>query len=123
MSAGTRNQSLAEGVPLGNAMFCLDCEVISRSRSDECPACKSRSVVSLARMLGGSLNKVDDFRDWESVLFDVSITVELQHMHATELNTTLENLTALIGPRLPRGQASLRVDVKQRVRNAFKRAA
>jgi hypothetical protein len=74
-------------------------------------------------MLGGSLNKVDDFRDWESVLFDVSITVELQHMHAAELNTTLENLTAPIGPRLPQGQASLRVDVKPRVRNAFNRAA
>ena len=55
MFAVTRNHLDAAGLPLWNAVFCLDCEVISSSRGDECPACKSRSLVSLARMLGGSL--------------------------------------------------------------------
>jgi len=123
MSAGTRNQSEAAGVRLGNAMFCLDCEIISSSQGDECPTCKSRSIVSLARMLGGSLHKVDGFRDWGSVLFDVTITVVLQQMHAKDLNSTLETLTDLTGPRLGRGRASLHVDVKPTVHNVFNRAA
>src|SRR6202140_5742392 len=55
MFAETRNHLDARVLPLLNAVFCLDCEVISSSRSDECPSCKSRSLVSLARMLGGSL--------------------------------------------------------------------
>jgi len=42
-------------VLLNRAMLCLDCEVISQSRNDECPACGSRSLLSLARVLGGSL--------------------------------------------------------------------
>jgi hypothetical protein len=42
-------------VLLNRAMLCLDCEVISQSRGDECPACGSRSLLCLARVLGGSL--------------------------------------------------------------------
>jgi len=52
MSDGTRNHLNAVVLPLLNAVFCLDCEVISSSRGDQCAACKSRSLVSLARMLG-----------------------------------------------------------------------
>jgi hypothetical protein len=42
-------------VLLNRAMLCLDCEVISQSRGGECPACGSRSLLCLARVLGGSL--------------------------------------------------------------------
>ena len=45
----------SEVMALSSAVFCLDCEVISNSRGDECRACKSRSLLSLARILGGSL--------------------------------------------------------------------
>jgi len=55
MFAETRNHREAGVLPLWKAVFCLDCEVISDSRGDECPACKGRLLVSLARMLGGSL--------------------------------------------------------------------
>ncbi|MGA9966333.1 MAG: hypothetical protein WBQ10_14135 [Terriglobales bacterium] len=114
MFTGTQNQSEAEVLPLGNAVFCLDCEIISNSRSDECPACKSRSLVSLARMLGGSLlvHKVGRFQECENVLFDITITVELQQMQAKDLNTALESLTNVIGPRLARGLASLHIKVE-----------
>ena len=54
--SGARNEREAEVVPLSSAVFCLDCEVISQSRTDECPGCHSRSLLSLGRILGGSLH-------------------------------------------------------------------
>ena len=85
MFAETRNQLDARVLPLWNAVFCLDCEVISSSQGDECPACKSRSLVSLARMLGGSLlaHRAQHSQERESGLFDITIVVELQQMHAS----------------------------------------
>ncbi len=113
MFAGTRNHLDAGVLPLSNAVFCLDCEVISSSRGDECAACKSRSLVSLARMLGGSLlaHRAQHFQE----LFDITITVELQKMHAKDLSTTVERLTSVIGPKLARGRASFHVNVKPAV--------
>jgi hypothetical protein len=101
-------------IPLANAVFCLDCELISSSRGDECPACRSRSLVNLARMLGGSLlaHRAGRFQQGESGLFDISITVELQGMHAKDLSTTLERLTGVIGPRLAQDQATFHIDVR-----------
>ena len=113
MFARTRNQLDAGVLPLWNAVFCLDCEFISSSRGDECAACKSRSLVSLARMLGGSLlaHRAQHFQE----LFDITITVELQKMHAKDLSTTVERLTSVIGPKLARGRASFHVNVKPAV--------
>src|SRR6266576_1759347 len=95
--SGDRNEREAEVVPLSSAVFCLDCEVISQSRTDECPACHSRSLLSLGRILGGSLH---DRKPQESECgsFDITLTVSVQRMHANEVNTTLEGLTTVIGP-------------------------
>src|SRR5260370_19598013 len=114
MFAGTRNHLDAGVLPLWNAVFCLDCEVIISNRGDECTACKSRSLVSLARMLGGSLlaHRAQHFQERDSVSFDITITVELQEMHAKDLSTTVERLTSVIGPRLARDRASFHVNVK-----------
>ena len=108
MFAETRNYLDAGVLPLLNAVFCLDCEVISTSRGDECPACKSRSLVSLARMLGGSLfaHRAQRSHSSESGLFDITIAVELQQVHAKDLSTTVERLTSVIGPKLARDRAS-----------------
>ena len=57
VSAGTWNEPQPDVVPLGTAVFCLDCEAISNSRGTECQACGSRSLVNLARILGGSLRE------------------------------------------------------------------
>jgi hypothetical protein len=112
----TRNHLDAGVLPLWNAVFCLDCEVISSSRGDECAACKSRSLVSLARMLGGSLlaHRAQHFQE-EGGLFDITITVELPKMHAKDLSTTVERLTSVIGPKLARDRASFHVNVKPAV--------
>jgi len=114
MLAETRNHLDAGVLPLWNAVFCLDCEVISKSRGDECTACKSRSLVSLARMLGGSLltHRAQHTQEWEGGLFDITITVELQQMNAKDLSTTVERLTGVIGPKLARDRASFHINVK-----------
>jgi hypothetical protein len=117
MFAETRYYLDAGVVPLLNAVFCLDCEVISSSRGDECRACKSRSLVSLARMLGGGLlaHKAQHSHPSESGLFDVTIAVELQQMHAKDLSTTVERLTSAIGPKLAADRASFHINVKPAV--------
>src|SRR5882672_6642352 len=110
MFAGTRNHLDAGVLPLSNAVFCLDCEVISSSRGDECAACRSRSLVSLARLLGGSL-LAHRTQEWEGGLFDITITLELQQLHAKDLSTTVERLTSVIGPKLARDRASFHINV------------
>jgi len=117
MLAGTRNHRDAGVLPLWNAVFCLDCEIISSSRDDKCPACQSRSLVSLARMLGGSLlaHRAQHSQEWESGLFDITITVELQQMHAKDLSATVERLTSVIGPKLGLDRASFHINVKPAV--------
>ena len=110
----TKNRLDAGGLPLWNAVFCLDCEVISNTRSDECPVCSGRSLVSLARILGGSLfaHREHQSQECEHALFDIRITVELQQMDAKDLTTTLERLSTAIGPKLAREQAMFHIDVK-----------
>ena len=117
MFARTRNHLDAGVLPLLNAVFCLDCEVISSSRGDQCHACKSRSLVSLARMLEGSLlaHRAQHSHECESGLFDITIALELQQMHAKDLSTTIERLTGVIGPKLARDRASFHVNVKPTV--------
>jgi putative methionine-R-sulfoxide reductase with GAF domain len=42
-------------VPLQSATFCIQCELISTNHRPHCLACGSQSLVSLSRILGGSL--------------------------------------------------------------------
>ncbi len=42
-------------VSLLEAVLCADCEIISNSASDRCEICGSRSLLSLGRLLGGSI--------------------------------------------------------------------
>jgi hypothetical protein len=51
----------------------------------------------------------------ESGLFDITITIELQQMHAKNLSTTVERLTGVIGPKLALDRASFHIDVKPAV--------
>jgi hypothetical protein len=117
MLALTKKRLEAGGLPLWNAVFCLDCEVISNSQGDECPVCNGRSLLSLARILGGSLfaHREHQVQESENELFDVTITVELKQMHAKDLTATVERLTGVIGPQLARDQATFHVAVKPSV--------
>jgi putative methionine-R-sulfoxide reductase with GAF domain len=40
---------------LQTAVFCVECELISKNNTPSCMACGSRAVLSLSRVLGGSL--------------------------------------------------------------------
>jgi hypothetical protein len=42
-------------VSLLEAVLCADCEIISNSAGDRCEICGSRSLLSLGRVLGGSV--------------------------------------------------------------------
>lgn len=108
------NQRDASALPLLNAVFCLDCEMISDSHGDECPSCKGRSIVSLARMLGGSLlgHGTKQLRDHEGGQFDITITVDLRQMHAKDVTATLERITNAIGRELARDGATFHINVR-----------
>lgn len=41
---------------LQTAVFCVECELISKNTTPHCMACGSRAVLSLSRVLGGSLH-------------------------------------------------------------------
>lgn len=42
-------------VPLRTAVFCVQCEIISKNTTPRCYACGSQAVLSLSRVLGGSM--------------------------------------------------------------------
>ena len=42
-------------ITLPTAVFCVECELISKNNTPYCMACGSRAVLSLSRVLGGSL--------------------------------------------------------------------
>src|SRR5436309_15035547 len=42
-------------IPLQSATFCVQCELISKNGTPSCLACGSHALVSLSRVLGGSL--------------------------------------------------------------------
>lgn len=114
MITETRNRLDTEVVPLWNAVFCMDCEMISNTRFDECPSCKGHSLVSLARMLGGSLIGQDGHRSGvsKSSCFDITITVQLLELRAEDLNGTLERLSSLISHKLEPIRATVHIDVE-----------
>jgi len=116
---GSSNYSGDNVLRLSNAVFCLDCEIVTYSRGDECPSCRGKSLVSLARMLGGSLvaHQAQQAQEGESDLFDVTITVELRQMHATDLSTTVEKLTSVIGTKLARDRATFHLSVQPTIDN------
>ena len=68
-------------------------------------------------MLGGSLlaHRAQKDQECESGLFDITITVELQQMHAKDVNTTVERLTGVIGPMLAQDRGTFHVRVKPTV--------
>jgi putative methionine-R-sulfoxide reductase with GAF domain len=52
---GTLRASDVNFVPLPTATFCVQCELISANNTPRCLACGSKAVISLSRVLGGSL--------------------------------------------------------------------
>ena len=55
MNTGRNPEPVLNTVPLLNAVLCADCEVISDSLGDVCSVCGSHSLLSLGRVLGGTV--------------------------------------------------------------------
>ncbi|HVN17253.1 MAG TPA: hypothetical protein VMU05_00720 [Dongiaceae bacterium] len=111
-----------EMIPLKAAVLCLDCEAITATTGDECVACKGRSLVNLARILGSFLDGNLGTRQG-SGRFNVTVTIELQQMHARDLNGALESLTAAIASTLADDRASIHINVQPTVNGAVPTAA
>lgn len=55
MNAVPKREPTLNTIQLLSAVLCADCEVISDSAGDACAVCGSRSLLSIARLLGGSV--------------------------------------------------------------------
>lgn len=108
----TESRSDLETVHLQNAVLCVDCETITASRRSECPVCGSRSLLGLARMLGGPLSahKEDRARRNERVLYTVNINITLHRMTAEQFSAVTQGITSVIAPTLGREGASFHID-------------
>lgn len=99
---------------LESAALCIDCESVSSAASDECPVCGSHSLLNLARVLGGTLLARKSYRLDESengTLFDLSMTITLQHLPARQVNRILEHITRVLAPRLGQGWSTFHIEV------------
>jgi hypothetical protein len=114
MSQVDKKHADLSAVPLQSAVLCVDCECVTDGRSDECLVCGSRSLLSVARIVGGTLLSREANRpkpETHNVLYDLEITVELKLIAAKDLSATVEGIATLIEPRLGRGRACCHLKV------------
>jgi hypothetical protein len=98
MNAGADTEGALSTVPLRNAAFCVDCETISNSPHDACTVCGSHSLISLCRMLGGTLRsqKAESTEDHaKTAKYNLELTVKVDEIPANELNHAIESITRL----------------------------
>jgi hypothetical protein len=117
MNLGTKLQAdESDVVPLQSAVLCVDCECVSNGRSQQCRVCGSRSLLSLARIIGGrrlSASRPEDSSEPvpEVALLNVEIAIVWKQIEPRVLNDAVEGLTGLLGPWLAQGQASCHFEV------------
>lgn len=113
MHQGVGKQAELGAVPLQSAVLCVDCECVTDGRSDECLVCGSHSLLSVARIVGGTLaREANRPKTDNQVLYNLEITVELKLIEPKDLNATVEGIASLIGPRLGRGRACCHITVE-----------
>ncbi len=112
MSNGIWNRSQPLVFALSSAVLCLDCEVVSNSRTQGCPACESRSLLNLAYIMGGSLRGPQSDHRATGGTFDIVATIELRQMCAKDLNPMLETLTKALDKSLAEGCVTFHVKVQ-----------
>jgi GAF domain-containing protein len=84
---------------LQTSVFCVECEVISENNTPHCFACGSRAVLSLSRVLGGSL------RGQQSA--HLIADAELDRLVRELLRTVPATSTPFLGERIPASFATL----------------
>jgi hypothetical protein len=85
MKAGADTEGALSTVPVLNAVYCADCETITNSPHDACRVCRSHSVVSLFRMLGGTLRSPKAQSTTKMAKYNLNLTAEVRDLPAEEL--------------------------------------
>lgn len=93
-------QSAPEGftlVSMRNAVFCVDCEMVSDSPYEVCMGCGSRSLVSLCRLLGGSLlgQGTKSATNTKCIKYNLEVTVKVFEVAANDLNRVIGSITQI----------------------------
>lgn len=103
-----------ETVLLQHAVLCVDCELVTSSVDDHCPVCKGHALLPLAGIVGGRLvdYRASDLERQQTFLFDLSVTVKIPQMEASDLSATIESISHVIGPKLGHRRASLHINVE-----------
>lgn len=110
-------------VPLQNAVFCVNCETISNSPHDVCEVCGSRSLVSLFRMLGGTLRGKNQVP--ELIKYNLELTIRVNEVPGADLNRAIGALTRLaeVGSELQTLHMNVESVLDARPEHALKVAA
>jgi len=95
MNEATSSEERVGAVPLLNAVFCVDCETISNSPHDVCTICGNRSLISLFRVLGGTLREHKPPSTADYVKYSLELTAHVHEIPARGLNVLIELLTRL----------------------------
>jgi len=101
MSAASARVLDLNTVPLDNAVFCVNCEMISDSPHDVCTVCGSSSLVALCRLLGGTIRKrpasiqLAPPRQRHSVRYHLELSLDAHDVAARDLNQAIEIVTRL----------------------------
>ncbi len=95
MKAQAKAEGNASAVPLLNAVFCTDCETITNSPHDACKVCGSHSLLSLFRILGGTLRSQRIVPSTNAAKYNLELTAEVDGIPASELHHAIELMTRL----------------------------
>jgi hypothetical protein len=96
MSAVTVSAFELNTVALDNAVFCVNCEMISNSQHDVCDVCGSRSLVALCRVLGGTIRKrplpvrLPPPPMPKSMKYHLELSIDAHDVCARDLNRAIE---------------------------------
>jgi hypothetical protein len=84
-------------ISLVNAVLCVDCEIVSNSPYQVCSRCGSKSLISLGRLLGGSLrsHRAQITDKSNSIKYNLELAVKVYGVAAVDLNRVIDSVTHL----------------------------
>jgi len=86
---------LFRSIPLVNATYCADCDLITDTPHDACGVCGSHSVVGVSRMLQRSWQPAAAQSLGRSARYRVNLTVEVREIPADGLDDITKLMTRL----------------------------
>ncbi|HXZ81816.1 MAG TPA: hypothetical protein VEG30_17950 [Terriglobales bacterium] len=86
-----RASRLLSAIPLVNAVYCVNCDLITNSPHDACGVCASRSVIAVSRMWQLTLTEAPT----KAAKFKVSFTADVRGIPASGLNDCTKLISRL----------------------------